>query len=333
MDITYCRFPADATDQVAFANHGEWLSCLLNGGRKVIGSMRGSTGDVHQALEVNATTDYGFSCVGMREIFVDKGIWDIEVLFANIADNAIARLSRKGKETPLRLSIDASNLSVLRTSYDGRYLGCGNGDGQLELWHMDMGPHRYFCHNLREAPSIADMSFMRNNLEVLLASSNGMLFHIEPGKDSVNALHDDDQLWPCYSIDCQHDSGHGIVFGGEGDTLWFLNLEHRLKDEAVNMSQHPFGLSRGRTVTGGTYHYVTGMPGASVSGLRTNVGSYIKQVRFIGDDLVCAMGTKATEVWKISGEKPSLVGRRQHNRDSRLLGLAAQADLILVGVA
>lgn len=332
MRILHFKVRANSIDQVALDYEGGHVVCLRKGGMRVTGNvLPADTSKFHEYLDVHATGEYGFSRVGTRRYLNQDGIWMHEAMFANITSGTIERPGMLGKEPAMAMGIDMSSVNVIRSSQDGRYVAAGDGDGRVEVWNLDLAePHRVFAAVLDGSGAVADIAFSRTNLEVTASTTCGGTFLLKPLANDWYPLHCEERQWPCYSLDCQPE-GDGFVFGGEGGVLWFLNLAFSCFDKSVNPDAIPFAMGRGRTITGATYDYVVGMHRARVGCLRTGVGSYVHQVRFISDTVVAVLGPEGTEVWEL-GDEPVLIAHRSHDVDSRLLGFCLDGDDVRVAL-
>lgn len=334
MKIVQHLFDSSKTDQVCFSRSGDSFTELRNNGMNVVYSVR-IVGEKHFRVysNINATHDTGFSRTATRMYLRADGegtVREQEALLGNITSNSISRISTRGKEEALRSAIDVSCLTCLRASLDGRYIAYGNGDGQFELWNMDMAPHKIFSYGFDEPTSIADMCFSRTNLELLVSTTSGTTHLFDLHRDEVRTLSAEDG-WPCYSIDVQTD-GDGIVFAGEEGMLWMLDVKGATLPNNVSVEDVPFRLEQARTVTGTTYWRVAAKPRSSVSCIRTTVGSYATQVRFLRDDLICVLGERATEIWSLDGDEPRQVLRQSHDRDARPLSFGGTPELVRVAL-
>lgn len=337
MKIVHHLYDPNVTHQVAFNGEGNAVTALRRNGWAVRSSVLLPGHDrFTDFTNIVANGESGFTCVATREYLRAVGgpqssqtQMELEALFGNIGGNSVERMSTEGRELPLRLAIDASCLTRIRPSRDGRYIAVGNADGQIELWNMDMEPYRLYSHMFANH-SIADMCFTRTNLALLLTTTGGGTYWLDRVSDRVIPLNDE-VGWPCYTIDTQA-AGDGIVLGGEGAIVWFVNMGRRQFDQTVTAHHIPFGMTEAESFTGLPYRYVTGMPGASLGCIRTGVGHYVHQVRFLTDDLVCVMGTHATEVWNLGEDEPRMVARREHDSQSRLFGFGGTHELVRVGL-
>ena len=337
MNIVYNWFPSESTDQVAVAADGSAACRLSEGGGAVeCFLLMPREQRFQQLMSAYRRTDYGFSRVATRRHFrlehpeSTTVVPEMEALFANIRRNRIDRMSGDGLASGLDLTILASSVTALRASQDGRYIAIGNGDGQFELWNMDMKPQRYYSFGFTQRVAISDLCYSRTNLDLLVSTTYGTMFYFDMARDRVHTLNDDERRWPCYSIDTQHGEGHGIVFGGEGSVLWFLNTRTHFYDESVHVHEVPFLMQGAVSHTGAQYMVVQAMPHASIGCIRTGVGSYVHQVRFLTDDLVCAVGPNATEVYRLERGHAQLVRRRTHDADSRIFGIGGDAETVNV---
>ncbi|MDZ4836314.1 MAG: WD40 repeat domain-containing protein [Candidatus Melainabacteria bacterium] len=335
MKIVQHLFDSSKTDQVAFARKGDSFTELRLGGMQVGFSVR-LVEEQHfrNYIELDAKHDVGFSRTAMRN-YLRNGpnggsVAEQEALFANISSNCISRISTQGNQQPLELLISAESITCLRTSLDGRYIAVGNGDGQFELWNMDMAPERIFSFGFHDPSSIADLCFSRSNLQLYVATTCGTIHSFDLHKDQAVTVSAETR-WPCYSVDVQQEK-NGIVFGGEDGVLWTLDVKGTVPKEKVSLEEVPFRMERASNVTGAEFWRVAAMPRAQVGRIRTTVGSYISQVRFLRDDLICALGPKATEVWSLEEEEPHLVARQRHDQDCRLLSFGGTPELVRVAL-
>jgi hypothetical protein len=335
MKIVHQLFDSGATDMVAFAEKGEGYSELRNGGMFVSGSLRDGA-HFENFFAKRAEGEYGFSHIGMRSYLAGvPGTYEtrqeLETLFVDIASNSLRRVTSKCKEeAPLQMRIDGSSISCVRTSKDGRYIAIGDGNGGFELWNMDSEPYRYMVAELGYGASISEVAFSRSNLEAMVATTSGDLCIVDTARNGSVLLHSENIL-PFYSVDGQHE-GEGWVFGGDSEVLWFIRTKNVGMDSSVLADDVPFQLERRQTFTGKPYHVVPGLMDSWVGCIRTGVGSYIRRVRFLTDELICVMGPEATEVWSIEGEKPRMVTRKRHDPDCRLLGFGGTEELVTVSL-
>lgn len=335
MKIVHKLFDSSATNLVAFAESGEGFTELRNHGMFVTGSFL--DGDrFEDFFAKRAEGDYGFSHVGMRSYLTGVGDTsetrkELEALFVDIQHNSLRRVTRGCKEQEaLEMRIDGSSASCVRTSKDGRYIAIGDGEGVFELWNMDGKPYRLMVADLGHGASISDICYSRSNLDVLVASTSGDLCLVDTARNESELLHSDNQL-PFYSIDGQHE-GNGWVCGGDSEVLWFIQTKGVGMDKTVHAEEIPFRLERRQMFTGVPFHVVPGMLNSWVGCIRTGVGSYIRRVRFLTDELVCVMGPEATEVWSIEGKQPQVVARKRHDPDCRLLGFGGTEELVTVSL-
>ncbi len=334
MKIVHYLFDSSKTDQVCFTRDGESYSELLGGGRKLIwaGRLVGET-RFTKLLDLDAKHETGFSICATRSYLRadgDGNTLEQEVMFGNITSNEVTRFSTQGKQPPLKLAISAASLTCLRTSLDGRYIAVGNGDGQFEVWNMDMAPYRTFRFDFPDQSPIADMCFSRSNLELYVSTTSGITYVFRLTKDEFEPL-GKDVNWPNYSIDTQSD-GAGIIFGGEYGTLWTLNLKGVGLPAGITIDDVPFLMEHTKTVSGGGFWRVAAMPQARVGCLQTTVGGYVAKVRFLRDDLICVFGPNATEVWSLGNEEPQMVARKPHDDDYRLLGFGGNSHMVRVAL-
>lgn len=338
MKITHHLFDSSTTDMVAFSRNGDAYTDLRRGGMCVGLNIReyGET-QFNTLRHIRASGDYGFSRVGtrsyLRGIDVDgrsETVRETEALFVNIGNQTLDRFSTRGREQSMRLTLDASAASCVTTSQDGRHIGIGGVDGQFELWNMDMEPHRYLQSQLGDYANISDICFGRSNLDVLVATIHGDLAHWDTAKEEVYSLNSENRL-PIYSIDGQPE-GRGFVFGGEGEVLWFVRTAGAGMDSSVDIEESPFALNASGKLLGNSNPIVSGFMGASVGSIRTGVGTYVKCVRFLTDELVCVMGPEATEIWGLSGKEPRVVARKAHDPDCRLLGFGGTDEEVQVSL-
>lgn len=333
MKIVQHLFDSSVTDQVAFSRTGEAYAELRKCGMNLAYSLR-LVGEEHfrPYLNIDAKHDTGFSRTASRSYLRAHGEGSVpeqEVLFGNITSNSISRISTRGNEEPLKLAIDVSNLTCLGTSRDGRYIACGNSDGQFELWNMDMAPHRTYCAQVPGQAPIAELCFSRSNLEVFVSTTSGTMYVYDLHSDEVRTLNGENG-WPCYSIDVQP-NGEGIVFAGEEGMLWMLDVKGAPAD-GISVEDLPFQMERASTVSGAAFWRVAARKRASVGCIRTSVGGYAAQVRFLRDDLICVLGERAAEVWSLAGEQPEQVLRMRHDRDARPLSIGGTPELVRVAL-
>lgn len=334
MKIVPHLFDSSKTDQVSFMRTGDAYTELRLNGMNVGYSVRVQGEQQFRSyVNVDAKHETGFSRTAVRSYWRGEGegcVREQEALLGNITSNSISRISTRGNEQPLQLRMDVSSLTCLRTSRDGRYIAIGNGDGQFEIWNMDMEPYRVYEFQFAEPMSISDMCFSRSNLEVLVSTSRGTMYRFDLHADDVTTL-SSDFGWPCYSIDVQ-EAGDGVAFAGEDSALWLLGVKGATLDESITLQDLPFRMERVHTITGGSYWRVAAMPHARVGCIRTTVGSYATQVNFLRDDLICVLGDQATEVWSLAGEEPQMVARRRHDRDCRILGFGGTPQMVRVAL-
>jgi len=333
MNINHQLFDSGSTDQVAIADNGTALVELRRNGMQVRGQVRTDERKFSDFLNLGSNCEYGFSRCAARSYHNPEGQEEVEALFVSIARNTIERICTRGVRVALDLCIDASCVTCLRTSQDGRYVVVGNGQEQFEVFGMDMDPNCYrtFSFGFIGEGSIADLCMSRTNLELFVANSCGGLAWFDLPSDELHVLHSEEMRWPCYSIDGQKE-GDGVVFGGEGPALWMLGVKGLGMDKRVPRHAIPFHLEEAHNVAGTKFLRVAGMPRASLGCLLTGVGSYVSQVRFLDDHLICVLGPEATEVWDISGEEPRVVARRTHDVDCRLLGFGGDVENVFVSL-
>lgn len=335
MNITHLLFDSSATDRVTFAEKGDGYVELRNGGMFVGARLAGDKG-FEDFFARNAAGDYGFSHVGMRNYLTGvPGTYEtrpqLEALFVDIESNTLRRVTTDSKEqTPLQMRIDGSSACCVRTSKDGRYVAIGDGEGVFELWNLDGKPYRYMVADIGHGASISDIGYSRSNLDAMVATTSGDLCIVDVARNGSVLLHCENQL-PFYSVDGQHE-GEGWVFGGDSEVLWFIRTHGVGMDKSVLADDVPFNLEQRTTFTGKAYHVVPGLMNSWVGCIRTGVGSYIRRVRFLTDELVCVMGPEATEVWSIQGTQPRVVARKRHDRDCRLLGFGGTSENIVVAL-
>lgn len=283
-----------------------------------------------------------FSRCAVRDYLDDAREQQYEALFVEVGGDCIRRVNILNNSRPqsLELLVDDTCVTDLKVSHDGRFVACADANGMLEVWCMDdctyklngkterLKPKRIYSFGFAERRAISELAFSSSNLDLFVATEFGDIFRFDlrSGGD-VKQLSSDECGWPCYSIDCQLD-GTGIAFGGEDSVVWMLNSHCDQWPVGVMPEQNPFEMREAGTVTGGSYWYVYGMPEARISAIKTNAGSRILKVRFLGDNHLVVLGSIATEVWSLSPVE--CVKRRVHDQDLNFLDLACAGEYITV---
>ena len=275
-----------------------------------------------------------FSQCAVRDYLDQSGEHQYEALFVEAGGDCIRRVNLLDNSRPqsLELIVDDTCVTDLKPSQDGRFVACADANGFLEVWCLDefsyqfngktenLKPERIFSFGFADRQSISELAFSGSNLDLFVATEFAEIFHFDlrNGGD-VKRLSSYECGWPCYSIDCQN-YGDGIAFGGEDSVVWLLNSQCKHWSAGVIPEQNPFEMAEATTVSGGSYWYVQGMPEARISAIKTNAGSRILKVRFLGENHLVVVGSIATEVWSLSPVKR--VKRKVHDQSLDFLDLA-----------
>ncbi|MBY0358540.1 MAG: hypothetical protein K2W82_11110 [Candidatus Obscuribacterales bacterium] len=249
----------------------------------------------------------------------------------------VHRLHLPSRQRKDSLVINALFVHKLTLSEDRRLLAIGaatsySGVPCVDIRNLDgEEAFRYYSCQLPSFGSIISMCFNRCNSELFVSLDTGEIFIIDVFHGSWRPLHrDDGNHWPCYSLACQPEHSHGMVFGGEGGIIWFSNSPHKLSDNFTPQTM-PFKLATGEIFTGYQYLFTEAMPEAQFSILPTRAGRFISHLKFLNKNELLVVGDRAVEIWDLVQNQR--LQRREFEDNNPILAVGNTAKSILIAHA